>query len=95
MVRNLMCIIGKSGCIVYERNTKPNLKKLEDLKQRMIFLGYERGTKAYMAYDPITKQVTITRNVVFDEGTQLSWCIEDVTEANDVHNSSGSGDSIM
>jgi hypothetical protein len=56
MVRNLMCIIGKSGCIVYERNTKPNLKKLEDLKQRMIFLGYERGTKAYMAYDPITNR---------------------------------------
>jgi hypothetical protein len=39
--------------------------------------------------------VTITRNVVFDEGAQLSWCIEDVTEANDVHNLSGSGDSIM
>jgi hypothetical protein len=48
------------GCIVYVRNTKPHLKKLDDRGRKMIFVGYERGTKAYRAYDPVTKKVTIT-----------------------------------
>jgi hypothetical protein len=36
----------------------------------MIFVGYERGTKAYMVYDPATRRVHITRDVVFDEEHQ-------------------------
>jgi hypothetical protein len=47
-------------CIVYVRNTKPHPKKLDDRGRKMIFIGYERGTKAYKAYDPITRKVTIT-----------------------------------
>jgi hypothetical protein len=69
------------GCIVYVRNTKPHLKKLDDRGRKMIFVGYERGTKAYRAYDLVTK-VTITRDVVFDEDAQWDWSSseeEDVT----------------
>lgn len=58
------------GCIVYVRDTTPHLKKLEDRGRKMIFIGYERGTKAYRAYDPITKRVLVTRDVVFDEQSQ-------------------------
>jgi hypothetical protein len=61
------------GCIVYVRNTKPHLKKLDDRGRKMIFVGYERGTKAYRAYDPVTEKVTITRDVVFDEDAQWDW----------------------
>ena len=61
------------GCIVYVKNTKPNLKKLEDRGQRMVFIGYEKGSKAYRAYDTTTGKVVITRDVVFDEGTQWDW----------------------
>jgi hypothetical protein len=39
----------------------------------MIFAGYEKGSKAFRAYDPITKRVTITRNVIFDEVAQWDW----------------------
>jgi hypothetical protein len=49
------------------RNTTPHLKKLEDRGRKMIFVGYERGTKAYRAYDPITRRVHITRDAIFDE----------------------------
>jgi hypothetical protein len=55
------------GCIVYVRNMTPHLKKLEDRGRKMIFVGYESGSKAYHAYDPITKRVHVTRDVVFDE----------------------------
>jgi hypothetical protein len=58
------------GCIVYVRNTTPHLKKLEDRGRKMIFIGYENGSKAYRAYDPIMKHVHVTRDVVFDEQTQ-------------------------
>jgi hypothetical protein len=39
------------GCIVYVRNTTPHLKKLEDRGCKMIFIGYESGSKVYLAYN--------------------------------------------
>jgi transposase InsO family protein len=55
------------GCIVYVRNTMPHLKKLEDRGHKMIFVSYESGSKAYRAYDPTTKHVRVTPEVVFDK----------------------------
>jgi hypothetical protein len=53
-------------CIVYVRNTMPHLKKLKDRGRKMIFVGYESDSKTYRAYDPITKHVHVTRDIVFD-----------------------------
>jgi hypothetical protein len=61
------------GCIVYVQNMTPHLKKLEDHGCKMIFVGYESGSKVYRAYDPITKCVHVTRDVVFDEQAQWDW----------------------
>jgi transposase InsO family protein len=58
------------GCIVYVQNTTPHLKKLEDRGRKMIFIGYESGSKAYHTYDPIMKLVHVTCDVVFDEEAQ-------------------------
>jgi hypothetical protein len=33
----------------------------------MIFVGYEAGSMAYRMYDPSTKRIHITRDVVFDK----------------------------
>jgi hypothetical protein len=60
-------------CIMYVRNTTPHLKKLEDRGLKMIFVSYESGSKAYRAYDPITKHVHVTHDVVFDEQAQWDW----------------------
>jgi hypothetical protein len=46
-------------------------KKLEDRGRKMIFVGYESGSKVYRAYDPIMKHVHVTRDMVFDE--QAQW----------------------
>ncbi|CAA6674433.1 unnamed protein product [Spirodela intermedia] len=61
------------GCIAYVLNTTPHLKKLEDRGRKMIFIGYEYGSKAYRAYDPTTRRVHVTRDVVFDENAQWDW----------------------
>jgi radical SAM superfamily enzyme YgiQ (UPF0313 family) len=58
-------------CIVYVQNTVPHRKKLEDHGCKMIFIGYESGSKAYRAYDPTMKHVHVTHDVVFDE--QAQW----------------------
>jgi hypothetical protein len=42
-------------CIVYDRNMMSHLKKLKDCGHKMIFICHESGSKAYHAYDPITK----------------------------------------
>jgi hypothetical protein len=46
-------------------------KKMEDRGRKMIFVGYESGSKVYRAYNPIMKRVHVTRDVVFDE--QAQW----------------------
>jgi hypothetical protein len=61
------------GCIVYVRNMMPHLKKLKDRGHKMIFIGYESGSKAYRAYDPITNCVHVTHDVVFNEQAQWDW----------------------
>ena len=34
----------------------------------MVFIGYEKDTKAYTRYDPPTMEVHISRDVIFEEG---------------------------
>ena len=50
--------------------TTPNLKKLDDRSKRTIFVGYEPGSKAYRVYDPVTRHVHVSRDLVFEEAMQ-------------------------
>jgi hypothetical protein len=61
------------GCIVFVKNTKPNLKKLEDRGKAMVFVGYEPGSAAYRCYDLESKRVHISRDVIFDEEASWDW----------------------
>lgn len=65
-----------------------HLKKLEHCGSKMIFVTYEKGTKAYRAYDLITKKLHITCDVVFDEEDQWDRSIED-------HNAEVAGEDIF
>jgi hypothetical protein len=35
------------GCVTHIKNTRPNLKKLDDRSRRTIFVGYEVVSKVY------------------------------------------------
>jgi hypothetical protein len=61
------------GCVAHVNATKPNIKKLEDRSKPMIFVGYEAGSTAYRCYDPCTKRVHISRDVIFDEDACWNW----------------------
>jgi hypothetical protein len=71
------------GCIAHVKVNTPHLKKLEDRSRRMVFVGYEPGSKAYRAYDPSTRRVHISRDVVFDEAAQWAWSATDHNEPGD------------
>jgi hypothetical protein len=64
------------GCVAHVKNTRPNLKKLEDRSTSMIFIGYEPGSKAYGVYDPVSKKVHVSRDVIFDESAQWDWSLQ-------------------
>jgi hypothetical protein len=48
----------------------------------MIFVGYEPGSTGYRCYNPSTKCVHISRDVVFDEEGTWDWS-GDQTEGSD------------
>lgn len=53
------------------RGSKPS--KFDDRAQKTIFIGYSSESKAYRLFDPETKKVVISRNVVFCEEASWEW----------------------
>ncbi|KAL0716414.1 hypothetical protein Bca4012_065736 [Brassica carinata] len=49
-----------------------NLKKLDDKSQSLVHLGID-GSKAYRLYNPTTRRIVVSRDVVFDEKIIWSW----------------------
>ena len=58
------------GLVVHVKTTGM-LNKLEDRSAIMVFIGYERGTKAYRCLNPLNFKVNISRDVIFEESN--SW----------------------
>lgn len=71
------------GCVAHTKVTTPHQKKLDDRSRRMIFVGYESGSKAYRVYDPSTRRVHISRDVVFDEAAAWAWSMANPSEPSD------------
>jgi len=71
------------GCIAHMKVTTPNLKKLDDRSRRTIFVGYEPGSKAYRVYDPVTRRVHVSRDLVFEEAAQWLWTQGQRSEVDD------------
>jgi hypothetical protein len=52
--------IKVSECVAYIKRLCPHLGKLDDRGQKVIFIGYQDGLKAYRFYDPITERVHVS-----------------------------------
>ena len=61
------------GCVAHVKRLGPGIDKLADRSTPMVFVGYEDGAKAYRVYDPATKQLRVTRDVVFEEHRRWDW----------------------
>uniref|UniRef100_A0ACD6A031 Uncharacterized protein n=1 Tax=Avena sativa TaxID=4498 RepID=A0ACD6A031_AVESA len=61
------------GCVAHVKKLGPGVDKLADRSVLGIFVGYEVGSKAYRVYDPITKRLHVTRDVIFEERCPWDW----------------------
>ncbi|WVZ71837.1 hypothetical protein U9M48_020372 [Paspalum notatum var. saurae] len=61
------------GCVAHVKVATPHPKKLDDRSRAMIFVRYEPGSKAYRVYDPDTRRVHVSRDVVLNEEAQWDW----------------------
>ena len=61
------------GCTAHVKLIGPGLTKLTDRSRKMVFLGYESGTKGYKLFDPNTNRLTVNRDVLFGENIPWEW----------------------
>jgi hypothetical protein len=55
------------GCDAYIHVPKENKSKLDKKDEKCIFIGYKDGLKGYKLWNPETKKVVYSRDVVFRE----------------------------
>jgi hypothetical protein len=55
------------GCDAYVHVPKENKSKLDKKVEKCIFIGYKDGLKGYKLWNPETKKVVYSRDVVFRE----------------------------
>ena len=61
------------GCLAHVKIVGPGVNKLSDRSRKMAFIGYESGTKGYRFFDPATKKLVVSRDVIFDEKHPFDW----------------------
>jgi hypothetical protein len=64
-------------CIAHVKVTGRHQAKLDDRRIPMAFIGYKPGPKAYRFYNPLTRRVCISRDVVFDKKCLWDWSGEE------------------
>ena len=60
-------------CIAYAKVDTPHVRKLDDRSRTLVHLGTEPGSKAYRLFDPISRKIMVSRDVVFDENKSWNW----------------------
>ena len=55
------------GCIAYAHIPDQKRKKLDDKAEKCVFFGVSDASKAYKLFNPFTKKVVTSRDVVFYE----------------------------
>ena len=55
------------GCDAYVHVPKEKRSKLDNKSERCIFIGYKDGLKCYKLWNPETRKVVYSRDVVFRE----------------------------
>uniref|UniRef100_A0A803PAK3 CCHC-type domain-containing protein n=1 Tax=Cannabis sativa TaxID=3483 RepID=A0A803PAK3_CANSA len=61
------------GCVAYAHIPDEKREKLDDKGEKCIFLGVSDQSKAYKLYNPNTKKIIISRDVIFDEERTWAW----------------------
>lgn len=66
------------GCIGHVHIPEAKRIKLDDKSCKCVFIGSSEESKAYRMYNPISKKIMVSRDVVFEETKQWDWGRNDV-----------------
>ncbi|KAJ6902219.1 Retrovirus-related Pol polyprotein from transposon TNT 1-94 [Populus alba x Populus x berolinensis] len=61
------------GCVAYAKIPDARRRKLDDKSEQCIFVGYGERRMGYRLYNPITKKVITSRDVIFEEDKSWAW----------------------
>ncbi|WKA06778.1 hypothetical protein VitviT2T_024662 [Vitis vinifera] len=61
------------GCIGHVLVPDNKRKKLDDKSFQCVLLGVSEESKAYKLYDPVSKKIVVSRDVVFEEDKCWNW----------------------
>ena len=62
------------GCVAYAQVPKESRRKLDPNARKCIFIGYALTCKQYRLYDPVSKRLIVSRDVVFNEKESYHTC---------------------
>ncbi|KAG6432525.1 hypothetical protein SASPL_104104 [Salvia splendens] len=72
------------GCIASAKIPEARRIKLDDKGEKCIFVGYGDRVMGYKLYNPLTKKVIISRDVVFEEAQTWSWEDKKVASSSEI-----------
>ncbi|GJW57802.1 retrovirus-related pol polyprotein from transposon TNT 1-94 [Tanacetum coccineum] len=65
------------GSITYVHVPSQRLSKLDDRSKKHVFVGYDKQSKGYKLYNPVTRKVVVSRDMEFEEEGSWDWSIEE------------------
>ncbi|GJW07799.1 retrovirus-related pol polyprotein from transposon TNT 1-94 [Tanacetum coccineum] len=65
------------GSVAYVHVLSQRRSKLDDRSEKHLFVGYDKQSKGYKLYNPVTKKVVMSRDVEFDEEGSWDWSIQE------------------
>ena len=72
--------MGVFSCVAYAHIPDQLRKKLDNMGEKCIFVGYSDESKAYKLYNPSTKKVIISRYVQFIEEEAWDGSLEKIVD---------------
>ncbi|KAA0054682.1 integrase [Cucumis melo var. makuwa] len=68
------------GSIAYSHISNQLRGKLDDKSEICIMVDYSENSKAYRLYNPVSRKIIISRDVIFNEDKSWNWS-DDIDEA--------------
>ncbi|GJV20172.1 retrovirus-related pol polyprotein from transposon TNT 1-94, partial [Tanacetum coccineum] len=65
------------GNITYVHVPSQRRSKLDDRSEKHVFVGYDKQSKGYKLYNPVTRKVVVSRDAGFEEEGSWDWSIKE------------------
>ncbi|CAM8965989.1 unnamed protein product [Rhodiola kirilowii] len=72
------------GCVAHVHIPKQKRVKLDDRSHKCVMLGVSDESKAYRLFDPVTKKIVISKDVIFEENERWNWNLSPEEKKDDV-----------